>query len=216
MANILERLKGKLQKPNNGRELEVRREKVPQPALPPLPRTPPAYPASGTVVLNCVCAVHDRPYQLRFTRQATGKLRFIESVTLPGDARAGSRRNGQAAASSSALQSISLDDFENQPWPCGWCGNPTINHCSQNCGSLVCGGKMEGRRFTCRTSCAAVWEGVPMREIQATNEQQTRPAKPQTAPQSALRSESLPAVAPANRGSNLPSDADSRALVIRK
>jgi hypothetical protein len=199
---------GWLKKANTGTEIET----APHPALPPAPRTPPAYPASGNVVLNCVCSIHDRPYELRFTRQASGKLRLVESVRRDFDARAASRRSGQAQASV-ALQTISLDDFENEFWPCAWCGTPngSFNHCSQHCGAFVCRGRTQGDEFHCRDSCGAVFVGVSMHEIQTTREE-ARPPRPQMPP----RSERLPAVAPASRDNTLPADPGGRALIIRK
>lgn len=190
---------------------EIDTSKAPQPALALAPHTPPAYAASANVVLNCVCSIHDRPYELRFARQASRKLRLVESLKRDFDARAGSRRSGQQAAATAALQTISLDDFENQPWPCAWCGNGSFNHCSQDCGALVCRGRTQGDEFHCRKSCGAVFVGVPMHEIHASR-QETHPPRPQTPP----RSERLPAVAPASRANTLPADPGGRALIIRK
>src|SRR5208283_3234029 len=65
-------------------------------------------PAAGEVVeLSCVCAVHDKPYTLRFTRQASGLLRFFESVKVE-PARHKTALGGTAAA---AL-SFSLAEFD--------------------------------------------------------------------------------------------------------
>lgn len=115
--------------------------------------------------LYCVCAVHDKPYTLHFERQASGLLRFKESIkgkppSLPDNARAGGKG-----------WTLRLQYFENLAealTPCAWCGDGGFHHCSRDCGALVCGGRMKGNTFHCRPSCGASWVGVPMREIRGT------------------------------------------------
>jgi hypothetical protein len=109
--------------------------------------------------LYCDCAVYDKPYTLRFTRQASGLLRFAASIkgqpsSLPGNCRAGG-----------IGWILNLDYFESTAAPCAWCGDQTFNHCRSYCGSLVCGGRMNGNRFHCRKSCGASWIGKPLREV---------------------------------------------------
>src|SRR6185437_2587975 len=53
-------------------------------------------PAPEVFDLYCFCAVYDKPYTLRFERQASGLLRFKTSVkgrpsSLPDNARAGGK-----------------------------------------------------------------------------------------------------------------------------
>jgi hypothetical protein len=109
--------------------------------------------------LYCFCAVYDKPYTLRFTRQASGLLRFAASIkglpsTLPGNCRAGG-----------IGWTLNLDYFESTAAPCAWCGDQIFNHCKSYCGALVCGGRMNGNTFHCRKSCGATWTGKPLREV---------------------------------------------------
>jgi hypothetical protein len=209
MANFLERLlKGQLQK-TSGSELDVRRDKVPEPALPHVPRTPPANPACEKSILNCVCASEDKPYQLVFVRnRTTGKLRLLESVKLAGEARAGSANSRRTVPP----QTIPIAEIEGEH-PCAWCGSRNVCGPCTGCGTLVCSARWAGpgELFHCRDSCGATWPTTPMQEVTATKED-ARPPGPQTAP----RSERLPAVAPASLRDTLPADPGSRALVIRK
>src|ERR1700730_10313334 len=101
-----------------GTEIETV-NKAPQPALPPVPRTPRA-PAPEKFTLSLVCAKHGKRYELRYVRVPSGKLRLLESVKLESDDRAGL---GAMAAS----QTIPLDDFEDGDNPCAWCGDPNFN-----------------------------------------------------------------------------------------
>lgn len=103
--------------------------------------------------LFCVCAVHDKPYTLRFERQASGLLRFKESIK--GNTGGGHGGSADVGGKGSTLR---LDYFENLAHavtPCAWCGNGCFGHCSQNCGALVCCGRMRGNTFHCRKSCGA-------------------------------------------------------------
>ncbi len=132
-------------------------------------------PAPEIFDLYCVCARDDKPYTLRFERQASGLLRFKKTVkgkppSLPDNARAGGKG-----------WTLRLDYFENLAeavTPCAWCGDGSFHHCSSNCGALVCGGRMRGNVFHCRKSCGASWVGVPMREITGTAGQYARMAAP--------------------------------------
>jgi hypothetical protein len=113
--------------------------------------------------LYCFCAVYDKPYTLRFERQASGLLRFKESVigkpaTSPGNARAGGK--------GWTLRMDYFEDWEGVTTPCAWCGNGSFGHCARNCGALVCCGRMKENTFHCRKSCGASWVGVPMREVE--------------------------------------------------
>lgn len=119
-------------------------------------------PAPETFDLYCSCAREDKPYTLRFVRQSSGLLRFRESVkgkpsSLPDNARAGG-----------VGWTLRLDYFETGPTPCAWCGNGSFHHCANDCGALVCGGRMRGDTFHCRKSCGASWVGVPLREVKGT------------------------------------------------
>jgi len=116
-------------------------------------------PAPATFDLYCSCAVHDKPYTLRFTRQPSGLLRFAASIkgqptTLPDNARGGG-----------VGWTLRLDYFEATAAPCAWCGDRSFHHCASYCGALVCGGRMNGNTFHCRKSCGASWIGVPLREV---------------------------------------------------
>jgi hypothetical protein len=187
---------GWLKKTNTGTEIEAA-SKAPEPARPPGPHTPPAYPTSEKFGLNCFCAQHDRPYQLVFVRQPSGRLHFIESVKVTADATGSS-----SARSTTARQIIAIDDFEDEDPPCAWCGSGGFNHCANDCGALVCGGRMVGNLFRCRDSCGAEWKGVPMRNVE-TSREETRSAHSRSA-------------SPVARGPALPVDTASRALVVRK
>jgi hypothetical protein len=159
-----------------------------RPLLPPADAIP-SRPAVEKFTLSCVCAKFDKPYELRFERQPSGRLRFVESVKLYGDARANAARP--------VFQKLSLDEFEDNWGRCAWCGNWQINHCV--CGALVCGAREVGDVFHCRDSCGASWVGVPMKEVEAAK-QAPRAAGPMKAPDAR-------SVVPAAMG---------RALIVRK
>jgi hypothetical protein len=133
-------------------------------------------PAPETFDLYCDCAVYDKPYTLRFTRQASGLLRFKESVkgqpsTLPVNARAGG-----------VGWTLQLDYFETTATPCAWCGDQTFHHCASYCGALVCGGRMKGNTFHCRKSCGASWIGVPLREVKGQMRREASLPRPSLSP----------------------------------
>jgi len=125
-------------------------------------------PAPETFDLYCVCAVHDKPYTLCFVRQPSGLLRFSASVkgkpsSLPDNARG-----------SGVGWTLRLKYFETGAAPCAWCGDGSFHHCASHCGALVCGGRMTGDRFQCRSSCGASWVGVPLREVKGTVQDKPR------------------------------------------
>jgi hypothetical protein len=188
---FLERLKGQRQTTIGDTELDVKRDKVPEPALPPVPRTPPVSPGREKFILTCVCAVEDRGYELVFARQPSGRLRYVESVKLTG-------RAGSANARAAASQRIAMADFEEGRWPCAWCGNGSFSQC--DCGGLVCQGRQVGDLFRCRDSCGKEWRGVPLLEVQ-TSKETSRSQSPSTH---------------AARGPSLPADTGARALTIRR
>ena len=175
------------------------------PARPPAPLRPSAYPPSEKFILNCVCAVQDKPYQLIFVRQSLGRLRLMESLKLTGDARAGSAD----ARPFAVQQTIPMTDLEGGPWFCAWCSDPGFHLCS--CNAFVCGGRMQGKAFHCRQSCGAEWVGVLLREVQTTKEEK-RPALtvPTTVP--TPKAQTLPVA----RSAHMAAPNASRDLIIRK
>jgi hypothetical protein len=178
-----------------------------------MPLLPPAQPAethnlavgaSDRVKLDCVCAIHDKPYQMVFEREASGRYRWVASIKLiEQGARSGSGRGGAAA-----LQDILVEHLPSET-PCAWCGNSSFHHC--RCNSLVCGGRMRGETFVCRTSCGAEWIGVPLRQVQG-NKEEARPSRA-SAP---TGGPALPTLRPSRTGETLAADNSSRALIIRK
>jgi hypothetical protein len=155
--------------------------------------------APETFDLYCVCAVHDKPYTLRFVRQPSGLLRFRESVkgqpaSCPDNARSGG-----------VGWKLLMEYFENGSTPCAWCGNGGFHHCARDCGALVCGGRMKGETFHCRKSCGASWVGVPLREVSGSVAKQSGPRRgslspaPDIAPHSAKPRLLLPAPLPDRR-----------------
>jgi hypothetical protein len=179
------------------------------PARPPAPLRPSAYPPSEKFILNCVCAVEDKPYQLIFVRQSSGRLRLVESLKLTGDARAGSAD----ARAFAVQQTIPMSDLEGGPWFCAWCRNGSFHYCGADCGDFVCGGRMRGNLFVCRSSCGAEWIGEPMREVQTTKQETRRallPTVPTTAP--TPKAQTLPVA----RSASMPATNASRDLIIRK
>jgi hypothetical protein len=145
-------------------------------------------PAPESFDLYCECAVYDKPYTLRFTRQPSGLLRLMQSVkgkpsSSPDNARAG----GVGWA-------LRLDYFERTAMPCAWCGDQSFHHCASYCGALVCGGRMKGNTFHCRKSCGASWIGVPLREVKGRMRREaslSRPSLSQAAKPSALSSKPM-------------------------
>lgn len=141
-------------------------------------------PAPEIFDLYCSCAVYDKLYTLRFTRQASGLLGFTASIkdhpsTLPDNARGGG-----------IGWTLRLDYFETTAAPCAWCGDRSFHHCG-NCGALVCGGRMNGNTFHCRKSCGASWIGVPLREVKGSMKREAslpRRASPSAAPERAALS----------------------------
>jgi hypothetical protein len=149
-------------------------------------------PAPKTFDLYCFCAVHDKPYTLRFVRQPSGLLRFKESIkgkpaSSPGDARAGG-----------VGWTFRLKYFENPAAPCAWCGNESFHHCASYCGALVCGGRMKGNTFHCRKSCGASWVGVPLREVRGSIAQEAAPRRASLPPAPAKPVLLLPAAPPSS------------------
>ena len=125
-------------------------------------------PAPEIFDLYCVCAVDDKPYTLRFERQASGLLRFKESIkgypaTSPDNCRGGG-----------VGSTLRLKYFETGAAPCAWCGDGSFHHCASHCGALVCGGRMRGDTFHCRKSCGASWVGVPLEEVEGTVQDKPR------------------------------------------
>ena len=106
--------------------------------------------------LTCYCAVRDEPYVMNFVRQSNGKYHCVESVKVVG------KSSGQAFVTS--VNTIRVDQIEGR-LPCAWCGSCGINHCAQNCGAFVCGGRKRGKAFICRDSCGATWEGIPLETV---------------------------------------------------
>jgi len=121
-------------------------------------------PAPEFVTLSCICGIFDKPYALRFTRQADGSLRFTGSSK-------GEPGSKQFAGAAVAV-TVSMSEIgDNVPLPCAWCDSGGINYCRNDCGvngcgALVCGGRTVGNVFHCRTSCGASWVGVPLENAQ--------------------------------------------------
>lgn len=123
----------------------------------------PAVPVPGdTCELSFFCAVHDKPYRLRFIRQDSGLFHCVESLKLqPANACRGETQKG------GGLESLRVEEFDDESTPCPWCGAGGFYYCQNNCGALVCGGLSRGNSFRCRASCGAEWVGVPLEEVQA-------------------------------------------------
>jgi hypothetical protein len=137
--------------------------------------------------LPCVCAIHDMPYTLRFERKANGLFRLQGSEKVSK----GPRSTGQAGAHIVTPATIPIKEIELTAFPCAWCDDNSIHHCSQNCGAFVCGGRMKGNVFHCRPSCGASWVGIPLEKVEGEKRRELRqPSMPEP-----LRS---PTSAPAN------------------
>lgn len=133
-------------------------------------------PAPEIFHLYCYCAVEDKPYTLRFVRQSSGLLRFKESIkgkpaSFPNNARAGG-----------VGYTLRMEYFENSATPCAWCGNGGFHHCANDCGALVCGGRMKGDTFHCRKSCGASWVGVPLQEVKGNVTREPSPLRASLSP----------------------------------
>lgn len=133
-------------------------------------------PAPEIFDLYCDCAIYDKPYTLRFVRQPSGLLRFKESIkgkpaSFPDNARAGG-----------VGYTLRMEYFENGATPCAWCGDGGFHHCANDCGALVCGGRMKGDTFHCRKSCGASWVGVPLREVRGNVTREPSPLRASLSP----------------------------------
>jgi|GEM_PF-5888352 len=154
------------------RRVETALAKLPQPKNNQLMRAP----APEFVTLSCVCGVFDKPYALRFARQADGSLRFVGSVKgEPG---------AKQFAGAAVAVTVSMSEIgEDVPLPCAWCDSGGINYCRNDCGvrgcgALVCGGRTVGNVFHCRTSCGASWVGVPLENAQGETKAKPRSMQP--------------------------------------
>jgi len=111
--------------------------------------------------LACACALADKAYVLQFEWTRAGKLRFLRAIKGEDGAAVGSRRS---VASSPPQQFAPVDAFESQDFPCPWCGDVSLVHCS-HCGTLVCSRRTRNRLFLCRASCGAVSFTVPVKGL---------------------------------------------------
>jgi hypothetical protein len=128
-------------------------------------------PAPEIVTLSCVCAVEDKPYTLRFTRQAGGSFRLLGSVKgHPAKTAAA----GEALAGRTVAVTVPIEELEDMPLPCAWCGDNGINLCKGKCDALVCGGRTVGNIFHCRKSCGASWVGMALESVEGVTEAKPR------------------------------------------
>jgi len=135
---------------------------------------------SESFTLACVCAVYDRPYTLRFKRKANGLFGLVESAK-PNIERTSSGSDGVQVSLVASLK-VPLEQIEMSGFPCAWCGDNGFHHCAHNCGALVCGGRMQGETFHCRSSCGASWVGVPLKQVEGEQRQELRrPSMPAAA-----------------------------------
>jgi hypothetical protein len=126
--------------------------------------------------LPCMCAVHDKPYTLRFVRKANGLFRLEDSEK----ATSGTQFTRQAGAHLVTPATIPIKEIELTAFPCPWCDDISFHHCSQNCGAFVCGGRIKGNVFHCRPSCGASWVGAPLEQVKGQKRQELRrPSMPQ-------------------------------------
>jgi hypothetical protein len=117
----------------------------------------------GIWELSCVCAVHDKPYTLRFNRRRDGLLHLAASIKGKA-APAISGDNGRAASAAS----LPLIQFATETTACAWCGDGSFHYCKNDCGALVCCGLIVGKTFRCRASCGAEWVGIPLLKVAGT------------------------------------------------
>jgi len=136
--------------------------------------------------LSCACALADKPYVLQFEWTRAGKLRFLRAIKGEDGAAAGSRRS---VASTPPQQFAPVDAFESLDFPCPWCGDVSLVHCSR-CGTLVCSRRTRNRLFLCRASCGAVSFTVPVKGLGG--QAKTDASGPSAAPQ-ATSGKALPA-----------------------
>jgi hypothetical protein len=166
-------------------ELSATRRRV-ESALARLPQPknnqPMQAPAPEIVTLSCVCAVEDKPYTLRFTRQAGGSFRLLGSVMGHP---AKTARAGEALAGRTVAVTVPIEELGDMPLPCAWCGDNGINLCKGKCDALVCGGRTVGNIFHCRKSCGASWVGVALESVEGETEEKRRAPSMQPAPPAA-------------------------------
>jgi hypothetical protein len=126
--------------------------------------------------LPCMCAVHDRPYTLRFVRKANGLFGLVDSERETS----GTQVKGRAGAQIVTPATIPMKEMELTAFPCPWCDDITFHHCARYCGAFVCGGRIKGNVFHCRPSCGASWVGAPLEQVEGQKRQELRrPSMPQ-------------------------------------
>jgi hypothetical protein len=171
------------------------------PALPPGLRMPAGDPAGAeSLTARSYCTKHDKPFEVRFARQTSGKVRFVESVKLSVDG-----CDGSPSAGASAVQTIPMEDFEGPHASCPWCGDPCAfaGPCP-GCRTFVCGARWSGvigDPFHCRDSCGATWPTAPRLKFEV-NKEET---------QGGAQGDRLPPKAAAS-----PPAANGRALIVVK
>ena len=106
--------------------------------------------------LHAWCAIHDKPWVIRFRKGAEGLYHSIECV------RTQALRKGHVENGGLSEVSLALDRFGELDHKCPWCGDLNLNRCE--CG-WVCGGREKGDLFICRDSCGERWVGVPVTEL---------------------------------------------------
>jgi hypothetical protein len=137
---------------DNARKIEAALELMRQMSLEPEPEI---------FELSCYCALKDEPYTLRFTLQENGLFRLKESIRVIRS-ETPSRSYGYAPSA----KTLNLDRVEARAFPCAWCSDQSLHYCRNHCGAIVCGARVRGNTFHCRTSCGASWVGKPMKEFQ--------------------------------------------------
>jgi hypothetical protein len=111
----------------------------------------------------CVCAVHDRPFITRYTKQPSGKYRATECIKFATSSNSSRKRAGKAFK-------LSVDELEDGYPPCPWCGCNSNVHYHCRCGGVVCGGRVKHQVFRCRASCGAEWiPGPNAKNIEGTS-----------------------------------------------
>lgn len=113
------------------------------------------------------CAKHDRAFRVTFARTSPAQRFRCESIDKNEASQPTAAERLQRLLRPAEALRVRTEEVDLSTLSCAWCAAASGWTLCNRCKTLICGARSSGRSFTCRESCGAQFETVPLDALDA-------------------------------------------------
>ncbi|MGH6810809.1 MAG: hypothetical protein ACREDM_00190 [Methylocella sp.] len=121
-------------------------------------------------VADFACARHDRAFRVTFARFSPAQRFQCESIDKAELHQTTTMERLQGLLRPAEALRVRAEEVDFSSVSCAWCGDDSHWIRCGKCKAMVCGARSSGRSFTCRDSCGARSQTVPLEALDAARE----------------------------------------------